>query len=148
MGNNYTVCSVECKVYDNLNNIFWYANSAESMFVLIESYALLISWNKIQHGLLCSLASSNMLFRMLIGSLVLPSESPAQFNRDIMSCVEKTWVSLLLIVFVNIFFMVSSSVMGRVRLRSCSQLDFFGMGYIILCCHFLGICYVVIMLWR
>ena len=117
-----------------LVEIFMCFSAKVSMSGLIESKALLMSCESIQHSLWNSFASSRMLLIILIGSLVFPCGSPAQFRGERIGCDVNVFASLLLMIFVKIFFPVSSSVIGRIRFKLCSQLYFFGMGYMRFCC--------------
>ena len=92
-----------------------------------ESKALAMSKEATQMGLFILLAVLIAEVIMERGSIVLWSGRPAKFALERMLLELIIFVSLLLIIFVNIFFVVSRSAMGLVRLRSCCQFLFLGM---------------------
>src|SRR4051812_43859204 len=110
-----------------------------NILIFMESYALLMSCDSIQHGLLNSRESSRMLFMIWMGSLVLPPGNPAQLNGESIERFVSVLARRLLSIFVKTFFPVSMSVMGLVMLMSCSQSFCLGMGYIKPMLHCFGI---------
>ena len=82
-----------------------------------------------RHGLLNSRASSMIILRMCIGSIVFPPGSPAQLFGERMLYLVKVFARQLLIIFVKSFLQVSRSVMGLVMLILFSHSFFLGIGY-------------------